>query len=216
MDLGAPRTDAGKRVSPGNSEKKLSLTKLYSSPKYSFFTSPQTLRPAARFQNMKDTKQNSKIDALSDESRVWIYQAKDEISPDVAEKLQYDVDIFSQKWVSHNIDLHAAGEVRDNRFIILAVDETQTQTSGCSIDSSVRFIKEIEQKYKLDFFDRMTFAFEKDGKIQAVASDKFAEMYAAGEIDDNTVVFDNLVKTKAELDKAHRKKLGKSMYKRFV
>ena len=165
---------------------------------------------------MKSTQNKSPLAALADASRVWIYQSKNEISPETAEKLQYDLDVFSRAWVSHNVDLYAAGEVRDRRFIILAVDESRTKTSGCSIDSSVRFLREIEQKYNLDLFDRLNFAFEKDGKIQAVPRDTFAEMYAKGEIDDNTIVFDNLVKTKSELESGHRKKLGESMYKRMV
>ena len=42
-----------------------------------------------------------------------------------------------------------------NRFLILAVDESQASASGCSIDSSVKFVKAMESELGTDFFNRM-------------------------------------------------------------
>jgi hypothetical protein len=42
-----------------------------------------------------------------------------------------------------------------NRFVIIAADEDRLAASGCSIDSSVRFIKQLGQEFNLDFFNRL-------------------------------------------------------------
>ena len=52
------------------------------------------------------------------------------------------------------------------QFIVLLADETATGVSGCSTDSSVRLVKDIEQRFTVNMFDRMTGAFVVKDKIQ--------------------------------------------------
>lgn len=153
---------------------------------------------------------------LPSSSRIWIYQSKTEIPATQVRDIQARLEDFARRWVSHSRALRAAAEVLHNRFIILTADESAAGASGCSIDSSVRFLQQLEQEFNLDLFDRMTFTFEKDGKIQAAGRDEFAAMYARGEIDDDTVVFDNLVKTIGDLQVNWRKRLGDSWHRRMV
>lgn len=153
---------------------------------------------------------------LSPQSRVWIYQAKEEINSEKLEALTSDLQQFTRNWTAHSAALKAAAEVKHQRFIILYADESQAGASGCSIDKSVRFLQSIEQTYDLDLFDRMTFTYLKDNKVCAADKDTFADLYAAGAIDNNTPVFDTLVKTKGQMDAEFTKKLGESWHARFV
>jgi len=61
----------------------------------------------------------------------------------------------------------------------------------------------------------MTFSYEVDEVIHTVPKQQFASLYAEGVINENTLVFDNLIKTKAEWN-SWRKPLGESWLKRFV
>ena len=96
------------------------------------------------------------------------------------------------------------------------VDEAYNAASGCSIDSSVSFIRTIEKKYQLNLFDRFTFSYEQNGEIHTVPKARFAELYRSGEINELTMVFDNLIRTKVDLEKAWLKPLGQSWLRRFV
>ena len=109
--------------------------------------------------------------------------------------------------------MHALAE---DRFILLAVDEGQADASGCSIDKSVHFLKQLEAQLDIDLFDRMTFAWKDDSGVKTASSEEFAQLYRAGKIGDDTLVFDNLVKTKAELEENWLKPLNKSWHRRFV
>ena len=166
--------------------------------------------------NEQPTISQNKFETFPANSRVWVYQSKTAFSDAVAAKIHRHINAFTQQWTSHNRALRATGDVLYNHFIVLIVDESMADASGCSIDSSVHFIKAVEQEYGVDLFDRMTFTYEKDGKIHAADREKFAELYASGEIDDNTTVFDNLVNTKSDFDQRWQVRLGDSWHKRMV
>lgn len=153
---------------------------------------------------------------LSDASRIWIYQAKEELTADILPQLQVELDNFARQWVSHSNALRAKAEIRHNRFLVLIVDESQAGASGCSIDKSVHFMQAVERKFDLNLFDRMTFTYEKDGQIHAASRDVFADLYKNGSINDETIVFDNLIKTKGQMQTDWRKKLGDSWHARMV
>jgi len=156
------------------------------------------------------------FEGLSPDSRVWIYQSNRTLSDVEVDKINPMLSEFSAQWVSHNQQLKAAGEILYNRFLVLMVDQTMAGASGCSIDSSVRFITDLGNQIGVSFFDRMTFPYRKNDQIQFASKDEFEQLFANGVIDDNTVVFDNLVKTKKELESVWEKPLAQSWHKRFV
>lgn len=149
-------------------------------------------------------------------TRVWIYQSSRAFTAGEIPELKATLQQFAQNWVSHNRQLKSHGDVLHNRFLVLMVDESLAGASGCSIDSSVHFMQKIGQQYQTDLFDRMTFAWKQGDDVRTANSEAFAKLYAAGEINDQTLVFDNLVKTKGELEEKWLKPLNESWHKRFV
>lgn len=137
---------------------------------------------------------------LPDNARVWVYQSSREFNIEEAAEVQQAIDAFVQAWTSHSRDVIADGKLIHNRFIVLCADETQFAVSGCSIDSSVRFVKDLGGKYNIDLFDRLNLAYvDAYNKVQTLRKPAFAQLIAEGTITDNTNVFNNLVATKAEL-----------------
>ncbi|MEZ4989938.1 MAG: hypothetical protein R2824_05990 [Saprospiraceae bacterium] len=153
---------------------------------------------------------------LPDTTRVWIYQSNkpipDQDVPGVRQKIRQ----FADRWVSHNQALHSFGDLWHNRFVILMVDESQAGASGCSIDSSVHFLKTLQAEYGIDLFDRMVFSFKQDGEVRSLNREEFSRWYQEGRITDDTLVFDTLVNTKKDLENDWVKPLSKSWHKRMV
>ena len=56
-----------------------------------------------------------------------------------------------------------------NRCVVFAVNEHDEQISGCSIDGSVKLIKELEQQYKVDFFNRLNMLISSNGDTKMVS-----------------------------------------------
>lgn len=155
-------------------------------------------------------------DILPDTTRVWIYQAQAPFNEKDITEIRQHISNFTTSWVSHNNQLRAFGDIFHNQFIVLMVDESLAGASGCSIDKSVHFIKQLEQHYQLDLFDRMTFTYQDGDVVKSAPRMEFAKLYAEGKINDSTLVFDNLVKNKAEFEAQWVKPLGESWHKRMV
>ncbi|WP_207427805.1 ABC transporter ATPase [Pedobacter sp. SYSU D00535] len=137
---------------------------------------------------------------ISENSRVWIYQANRPFTAAEQQEIESLLHTFTGEWLAHGHQLAAQAEVRYNRFIILMVDEAQAGATGCSIDKSVQLMKQIEQQYHVDLFDRLNIAFRQNGEVLSCSRDEFEQRIAAGEVNENTVVFNNLVQTRKELD----------------
>ena len=136
---------------------------------------------------------------FSENSRVWIYQADRQLSAGETLEIQTALDNFVRQWTAHNSQLKAKAEVRYNRFLILMVDEEQAGASGCSIDKSVHFMKQLEQQFNINLFDRFNLAYRSGNEVLSAGRNAFEELIKQGIITTDTIVFNNLVKNVAEL-----------------
>ena len=159
---------------------------------------------------------NTTTNTLPSSTRVWIYQSSRVFSDAEIPQLRDQLQRFAENWTSHNRQLRSHADVLHKRFLVLMVDESMAGASGCSIDKSVHFMQQVGQSYQTDLFDRMTFAWKDNGEVKTASSDQFAQLYQQGKINDQTLVFDNLVKTKGELEEKWLKPLNESWHKRFV
>lgn len=137
---------------------------------------------------------------ISESSRVWIYQSDRILKKEEEEQIQNILEQFTSRWHAHGHQLTALAEIRYHRFIILMVDEARVGASGCSIDKSVNLMKEIEQQFKLGLFDRFNIAYRTHSEITSCSRAEFEKLLASGEINENTIVFNNLVQTVKDLD----------------
>ncbi|MFN7117254.1 MAG: hypothetical protein ACK4TA_10675 [Saprospiraceae bacterium] len=153
---------------------------------------------------------------LPPSTRIWIYQSNQPFPDIKVPEVQKLVQDFAQQWISHNRQLRAHGDVLHNRFVILMVDESQADASGCSIDKSVYFLKNLQAQYGVDLFDRMRFSYLDGEEVKTVSREEFESLYAEGKINDETPVFDTLVNNKADFDNNFIKPLHRSWHKRFV
>lgn len=150
-------------------------------------------------------------------ARVWIYQSNQAFSETQTQEIQQNLEQFVAQWQSHGAPVKAWAGIRYNRFVIFVVDENHEAPSGCSIDSSVAVIKDIEQKMKVNMFDRLNFAYKIDSNIvESADREDFSVLYNSNKINDTTTVFNNLVTTKADLDTKWEIPLGASWHANMV
>jgi hypothetical protein len=98
----------------------------------------------------------------------------------------------------------------------LVVDEDHKSASGCSIDSSVQLIKQIERDFQCDLFDKLKIAFKIDANINIVSMLDFQKYAKENKITKETIVFNNLVKTVTEYESGWEVAAGDSWHSRFV
>ena len=137
---------------------------------------------------------------ISENSRVWIYQANRVLASGEADLIQEKLNSFTAQWLAHGHELLATAEIRYNQFIILSVDEQQTGATGCSIDKSVKLMLELEKQFNINLFDRFQLAYRDGEKISTCNRDDFQDLLDSGKVKPDTIVFNNLVSTRKGLD----------------
>jgi len=138
--------------------------------------------------------------SFSPQSRVWIYQSDRKFTSNEENEILNKLASFTNQWKAHGNELLAKAEIRYGFFIILTVDESQAGVTGCSIDSSVRLIKEIEQEYHVDLFNRFNMAYKVIGEVVVNSKEDFETLVNIKQITPETIVFNNMVQNLAELE----------------
>jgi len=137
---------------------------------------------------------------LGDSSKVWVYQADRFITSSEEKIITTALISFCQQWAAHGQPLRTSFKIEHHYFIILGVDEQYSNASGCSIDGSVHTLKALQQELSIDFFDRSRVAFHLNNEVKTYSIPDTKKFFSAREFDGNTLVFNNIVTTKAALD----------------
>lgn len=154
--------------------------------------------------------------ALDNSSKVWIYQADREFAYDELDAIRPELQQFLVDWTSHNNQLMTYGNIFHRRFLAIFVDETLSGASGCSIDASVRYVKSLEQQYNVSLMGRDQVAIMVDEEISTFPLSNLPVEVESKRINNETFVFDNLVKTKGAFLTEWIKPLKESWHKRFL
>ncbi|GGA85537.1 hypothetical protein [Puia dinghuensis] len=139
-------------------------------------------------------------DDFAPDSRVWIYQSPRLFFLSEALEIEKMLEAFVADWKSHGTPVKGYANLFYGQFLVLMADETATGVSGCSTDSSVRLIKDIEQRFGVPLFDRLMLAFRVKDKVEMVPLAQLPYALENGFITPDTLYFNNTVQTKVELE----------------
>lgn len=156
------------------------------------------------------------FNSLPEESRVWIYQANRSFSEEELEEIQAKLNTFIGNWTAHGSDLHAGYTIKYKRFIVIGLDQNQAKATGCSVDSSVHFIQQLEKDYNVDLMDKMNVSYKQGEYVAHKSLADFRKMAKDKAVSKNTIVFNNLVATIAEFNENWEVPASESWHGRFV
>ena len=156
------------------------------------------------------------FESLPANARIWIFQSNRPFSDEELKSAEQKLKGFTDVWAVHGEPLNASFKIAFSQFIILAADETQQDASGCSIDSSVRAVKELEQDLGVDLFDRNLVAFKSGDDISLVPVKELKEKFSNGTLNGGTLTFNNLVGTRSALEKEWIIPAGSTWLKRYI
>lgn len=152
---------------------------------------------------------------LPPHSRIWIYQANRPLTGNEVASVKPQLISFITEWTSHGQTLQASADILHNRFLVLANDEDVNSPSGCSIDASVRFVKQLEEVLGVSFFDRTQLAFLQQDTIDVVPFKEIKNKIKAGVIQSDSLYFDTLVTTSGQLQAAWPKPAKESWLAKY-
>lgn len=121
--------------------------------------------------------------------KVWIYLSDKELNGEVLNSVLSRGREFVENWKAHDVPLKATFEIIAHRFIVVKVDETQYNASGCSIDKLLRLIKQLEHDFNLQLLNRLLVPIKNGNHLEVIHSSKIKDLLTAKTINENTIVY---------------------------
>jgi hypothetical protein len=156
------------------------------------------------------------FEQLPEQSRIWIYPSNRPFSDEEVPKLKEAITTFLNQWTAHSQMLEAAFDLPYNRFIVIGINQEKVSASGCSIDTSVRFIQDLERQFEVDLLDKMNVTFRQGDYFAHKTLTDFKALAKAKSISKNTIVFNNLVDTKYDYQQFWEIPASESWHNRFI
>jgi hypothetical protein len=127
------------------------------------------------------------------ESKIWVYAANRTLTTQEVLSVETSLQVFTQSWTAHEMQMRAASVVLYNQIVVIALDETQHSISGCGIDKSVKLMKDLGEQLKVNFFNRMQVLCLYSETLQIFDKNSLQLAINAGEVDANTQVWNPVV-----------------------
>lgn len=129
--------------------------------------------------------------ALPASARIWVFGSDVPVTGAPADTLLADVDQYLDAWKAHGVPLRAAREWQENRFLIVGIDPTEEQASGCSIDGLFRALQQIQKAIGAQIVGGgRVFYRDATGATQSTTREEFNALKTKGAIGPRTHVFD--------------------------
>jgi hypothetical protein len=119
-----------------------------------------------------------------------------------------------EAWAAHGAALLSSFKIFHNRFVVVALDENLNAASGCSIDASTRWFKELGIEIGIDFFDR-SIAYLADNEIHSIDLLGIKKAVADESIHSETLIFNNLTNSLSDFNQNWKVKASESWLKKY-
>lgn len=140
------------------------------------------------------------FEQMPESSRVWVYQADRKFSDSQAAMIREHLAGFCEGWNTHGNRMPTSFELLEDQILLLAVDESQLGASGCSIDSSVRALRELESILQINLTDQGKISLKQaSGDLKVIPALGVKSRVASGEIDQDALVINPQIQIKSDL-----------------
>jgi hypothetical protein len=131
------------------------------------------------------------FDALPPGSKIWVL-ASDRASPP-GELARLGEKVMGA-WDKKQPLLGGCFQVVDDHFLIVGADQSRDPLDGCTVDAMMHWVHKLEEDTGLRLTDRTTVWYRSaDGTVRSSSRGAFRKAFEAGEITEDTPVFDTAV-----------------------
>lgn len=127
---------------------------------------------------------------LPPNARVWVFASDRPLTGNDRTTLLNAVDEFLDQWKAHGAPLRSAREWRDDRFLVIGVDPTAEQASGCSIDGLFRGLRSLEQALSTGLVAGGRVFYRDDTGIHVAKRNDVRALFERGTLSSDTPVYD--------------------------
>jgi len=135
------------------------------------------------------------VSSLPDAARIWVFVSADPLTPNQQAELARLLSAQLATWTAHRRELRVAYNLLHNRFVIVAVDESATAPSGCSIDALFNLMRNCGDAIGNALVDTADIVWRSPEGLHAETRESFNQLARSGRVDRSTVVFDRTVES---------------------
>ena len=151
-----------------------------------------------------------KFEQLSNQSKVWVYPSERKFNVQEINQITCKMEDFCNTWTTHDRPVFSSFKVEE-WFILLFVDETEYDISGCSIDKSILLIRSLGSEYNIDFFNRLNILFIENNMTNILPLFKFKDI-----ISKDVIIYNTLVKDKLDFLENWKVPVTKTWLNKFI
>lgn len=155
------------------------------------------------------------FEQLSDNAKIWIYQSDRKLYEEEIPEIVLKLKTFIENWKNNQSSLTASYQIKYNRFIILGTDKPDTPLTIEAIDESVRLILKLQSELNVELLDKLNVCFKQGEFVQYKDVKTFQKLIKNKSISKNTIVFNNLINIKEELEEHWEIPITESWHNRF-
>ena len=156
------------------------------------------------------------FEKLPNTSKIWIYQSSRKFYSNEISELESYLTSFISTWMNGSVEIIGSYKIVYNRFIIIGVDDTLDTISTSMIDQSVAVIIGLQSKYDVELLDKLNICFKQGDHVQYKDIKTFKKLIKNKSVSKKTIVFNNLINTKGELECDWEIPLEESWQNRFL
>lgn len=134
---------------------------------------------------------------IANEAKAWVYTSKQDFTESQLLDIEKYSAVYLSQWDSHGKLVKGTIKILHNRFIAIFAD-TEDTMCGRAQDSSLNFIKELEQILEVKLMDRMLVAINHEGSIITLPFMELRNKIASGEIAKSTTFYNGLIASKEQ------------------
>lgn len=153
---------------------------------------------------------------IPEDARIWIYPSSRKFYASELEEVEHKIKTFIENWKSDDENFKVCYKFLYNRFIIFFTDSENSTLTNTDINTSVSFILQLQEDYKVELLDKMNVCFKQGEFVQYKELKDFKKLLKNKAVTAKTIIFDNLITSKQDFENYWEVAIEDSWYRRFL
>ncbi len=132
---------------------------------------------------------------FSDEAKVLIFPSSRNLYPQEIEQLNREIPLF----LAESFELDLGYQLKYKRFLIFYIEDN-ISFSADNHEELVNYILNLEKRLSISLLDKVNVCFKQGNHVQRKEMNEFKALIKNRGVSKKTIVFNNLITSKAELD----------------
>ncbi|MFK5958363.1 MAG: ABC transporter ATPase [Lutibacter sp.] len=134
------------------------------------------------------------------QGKIWVFPSSRKFYPQEIAGLKERIEGFLTDWDNQELAINSGYLLKYDRFIIIGADDTSQSLSLQTHDLLITFIQELEKVFDIILMDKINVCYKQGEFVQYKDLKDFKKMMKAKGVSQKTIVFNNMINLKEELD----------------